>query len=510
MDKREEIINLDPEDSFAAIRNRLAQARGDIVYLGVPRDCAGSKGPVHLRLLQRLSLNLPLRLVLITPDPALKSSARRLGIPTFLSVDEAHRTPMDEWSRPRSLVKKEAPLRSQSRPLFRDGRRFATTTLEAARPQRGEVLLLLSLVGGLLFLAALGGFLLLPGAEVRLQPGSYAFAGTFQMRVDPFAIAVDAENLTVPAQILEVELLGREGIPTSSRKDLPDQAAQGEVVFVNRTADAVVIPKGTVVSTSAGVYIRFRTSEEVFLPGGFGSLVRVPMEALEPGPSGNVPALAINRVEGSLSFQVRAVNDLPTQGGTARQVPFVTLEDKSNLKQSLLQRLWQEARSTLEGQLQGSFLLPGSPELFVIVENYDHLVGEEAAALSLELRVRAQGVTVKESDLTALAQSALKSAAGPGFEVIPGTLEFILGEPTREEDGEILVTMTVRGRKMAALDEEDLKSALAAKSVDQAVDYLKSQLSLADDPQIVITPLGWPLMPWIAARIDISILPGGN
>ena len=68
------------------------------------------------------------------------------------------------------------------------------------------------------------------------------------------------------------------------------------------------------------------------------------IEALEPGPVGNVAAATISVVETApLRGKIRVINENPTQGGGVRQVGVVTRADMDRLKAQLLQQLQQRA-----------------------------------------------------------------------------------------------------------------------------------------------------------------------
>ncbi|MBI2846171.1 MAG: baseplate J/gp47 family protein [Chloroflexi bacterium] len=495
MAEGEEYIQLQIEDDFPAIRRHLSRAGGERVFLLVPPDCVGLNGDVQLRLLSRVLSNAPYRLALVTSDWSLFKRAERAGIAAFLSLEQAKESPPENWAKPRpvpgSLLRKRRPQNV------------------SFSPQRGEVMLLVSLAGGLAILALLLGFLFFPEAEIIISPLTSRLERNFAVIVDPLASEVNEEELTIPGQMLEVELLGKEGMPTTARKDQPSTTAEGEVVFINLTAEPVIIPKGTVVSTSGGINIRFQTKVEANLAPGYGQQLAVPIAAMEPGPAGNVPALAINRVEGGLSYRLRVINNQATSGGTAVQVPYVTLEDKNLLKGRLMQRLQQEGYTSLASQLVGQLLLPGYPELIVLAETYDHAVGDESGALNLELRVLARGIAIREMDLSTIAFSLVQAQAESEIQILPQGMEFILGEP-REEDEKIILPLTVRAQSMPRFDEVQIKNGILGQPIPQALEYIFQELSLTRQPQVEVNPVGWPFMPWLPARIQISINLGGG
>ena len=63
-----EVVYLDPDDTIAAIRERLRGADAERLLLVVPRDCPGLDGLVDLKLLARQIVALDKEVALVTGD----------------------------------------------------------------------------------------------------------------------------------------------------------------------------------------------------------------------------------------------------------------------------------------------------------------------------------------------------------------------------------------------------------------------------------------------------------
>lgn len=118
--------------------------------------------------------------------------------------------------------------------------------------------------------------------------------------------------------------------------------ARGSVTFTNQTTDTVVIPAGTIVSTSGANPIQYRVVNEVTIPGGTESSVETPIEALNAslGSGTNSPARRINVIEGNLSDLLTVENRLPLSGGVDDAFRGVGLRNYEDLlvNQGLRQR----------------------------------------------------------------------------------------------------------------------------------------------------------------------------
>lgn len=87
-------------------------------------------------------------------------------------------------------------------------------------------------------------------------------------------------------------------------------------------AQAVSIPQGTLVQTAGG--IQFVTTQAVILNQGSTS-INVPIEAVNGGAAGNVPAGAITQLLSSLTYPLVVTNANPTTGGTDATTPAQAL-----------------------------------------------------------------------------------------------------------------------------------------------------------------------------------------
>lgn len=118
--------------------------------------------------------------------------------------------------------------------------------------------------------------------------------------------------------------------------------ARGSVTFTNQTTDTVVIPAGTIVSTSGANPTQYRVVNEVTVPGGTESSVETLIEAVDTslGSSTNSPARRINVIEGNLSEMVTVENRLPLSGGVDDAFRGVGLRNYEDLliNQGLRQR----------------------------------------------------------------------------------------------------------------------------------------------------------------------------
>lgn len=121
-----------------------------------------------------------------------------------------------------------------------------------------------------------------------------------------------------------------------------EAGATGEVVFTNQTDQEIVIPAGTVVSTSGDEPVQFRTTAEIILAAGTENTSSVGVEAVDKslGRDTNVRRERIVSIEGELAEQVTVTNPKVTTGGQDNAYEIVGLRNYSDLllKRGIAQR----------------------------------------------------------------------------------------------------------------------------------------------------------------------------
>lgn len=490
-----EVIYLTRADDINTTQARLRATPQRRLVLVVPGGTRLLRREVDFALLHHCVTAQGLAIALVSHDPQVRTLARRHGFPISGSVGRAQK---------------------KARPLGRPS--AVSHQLSVRRGNWEDWLLLLVLILGMALVAAGGAFIVWPQATVTIVPTGGTLEQLVQLTADPSIELVDEEAARIPARLIRKEVKGQAQVSTLARKDVPDVKATGQVVFINRTNEPVEIPQGTIVATSAGTIIKFATVEKITLAAGVGSTARVGIEALDPGPSGNVGPFLINRVaDAALALKVRVTNDQPTEGGSVKQVGVVTTADKGRLRAMLLQRLHQEAQAQLESDLSPQEFLPiESVSIAVLDETYDHLLGEAADSLGLTMRVRAQGIAFDLTKAQRVARAALERAVPAGHTLKPGSFHAeVVRAAMVASDSEkgrlpcMQVVMKARGWTEAAITTGQVIHIVQGRSIPDAVAQLQASLPLKRPPLVSVEPEWWGRIPWLPFRIRVVVASGG-
>jgi hypothetical protein len=502
----QQIIHLERDDDIDVIREKVERAQARKLLLVLPHGSRAFRSPLDFRLLRRQAQRMAIEVALVSNHAATRDLAAQEGVRVYGSVWRGKRA--RRWSLRRRKEAREPnrrkipPWRCLRRPRRGDGgcaEQFAAILL---------ILLTAAAAYGLLF-----G--IVPTATVTLVPATQPIEAQVTITAGRDVEEVDFQTLRIPVRVAQVQVEDDGQVPTTGNRDAPDSLATGTVVFINQLSQPVQVLTDTIVSTSLGTVVRFRTTEAVELAPAIGATARAPIEALEPGSAGNVAANLINTVEGPMSLRVRVINPGPTSGGGFRQVGAVTAADKDRLRSLLLQQLQQRALAEIQKELdETQVALAETLQLDAVLrEDYDQFVGEPAEFLGLTMRVLASAVVYDERDLRAQAFRALSTAPSPGFRLLNGTQRLAAVElmQVSPENREVTLSATATAVSVANLDPGVVREMVKGQEVELARLNLTRALPLATQPDIALGPdwmadRGWlERIPQLGLRILVTV-----
>lgn len=525
-----EILQIDPEATVEAVRRQLAQMHTDRVALFLPDGWSELDNVARMRLIQRQAQIQRCHLGVITRDETTRQAARQLGIPVFLHSDEAGRS---AWRMHPALplIHPRNPAASLPEPpLWRSlGRRQRAAVVEQMeRPDAHQVrqqriraeanyrrplptwMRLVGIVAVLsltvLFLA-LFAFYVLPAATITLEPGRKPVTVTVNLTANPNLNEPDLERNQLPARLIETNIEETGSIATTGSQQKPTDKATGAVIFSNLGSSPVFIPVGSTVSTSTGTPILFRTTVDANVEGRVGAAATVPIEAVDPGTEGNVPANTINTVEGALRYRVGVVGPGGTAGGGSQSAQVVTQQDRDNLLAQLQANAAQKAYETLKHELKpGEWLPQEAVQTFVVAQAFSHFNDEQATELTLTLRSLVRGVAVDEtSTRTVLFASAQSRVPDAGGKLIANSLTTQRVPGVTVDNGNVEFTVTVNADYVVPIDPADVRSVAAGRAPQIVVDALQKRWLLVRPPQIYQDPAWMKTLPPFGNRIQVRI-----
>lgn len=512
MAESEQVIRLSGKEDIHAVRTLLGRAQAKRLLLVVPPNHPAFKRLVRVKMLVRQAHTEGIQVAIVSSDPTIRDLAGQVDLSAFRSVESGQRA--RRWRKGQGSVNGGRP-HGQTNLAWHRGRHAVLARRQqiGQRANWGEVIMLMGLIFGMMIILSAVLLLLVPSAQITLVPRQLPLEQTLTVTVDSTAQSIDYSTLTVPGELLTLPIQTTQQIPTTGRRDVPSAHARGAILFINVTGEPVNVPSGTIVYTSSGSPIRFRTLESAGVPGQIGARVEVPVEALTPGPAGNVGPLQINQVEGAAATAVRVLNPTALEGGDVQQTAVVTAADKEQLQNQLRQRLLQEGRVALEQRLaemaasqEGErFLVPGSVILEITAETFNGSVDDQREVLQLDLRARVSGVVVAQTDLDKVAQRTLEGEVPEGYRMLDDGFRVVPGEAQLNEQGRPVMAVRSEAIAVAELSGEQIRTLVRGQPLDEAEALLLQRLPLAANPSIDISPGWWSRLPYLPFRIFIRL-----
>jgi hypothetical protein len=481
----QQVIYLEGDDDMPAVRHLLEGTQGKQVLLVLPKGYQLFREPLNLRVLRRYAADLALDVALVTRDSRTRQVAREEGVATVSSVRVGRRGRWRGRAPLRSPAERAAAARVSGLRAGHGDTGYGDTAIVWAGRIAGVLLfaLLLLLIVGM-------AALLVPEAKLTLVPYRQPVDATLRLRADPSVERANTAELTIPARLVEAQAEQTGEIATMSKRDAPDAPATGTLTFINQTVVPHEILTDTIVRTSTGTTVRFKTVTTATLEAGVGARAEVAVEALEPGPVGNVAAATINEVETTgLRGKVSVINPSPTVGGGVKQVGVVTRVDMDRLKEQVFEQLKQQAYLELQAQLEEQeFLPPESLTFEILSEVYDQFLDAEADALHLQMRILASGTAVDRANANLLAYEALQEKIPATYELESEEVTFDLSEDVQMDGRVATMEVTAMAQLVADIDRGAARAAVAGLPEEEAVEILAQSFALAELPRVEVVP----------------------
>lgn len=515
MNKNIEYLQLEADDDVTTVRDRLAFLRGKRVLLIWPEQGTPLQRKLDLVLIQREAVRRAVRLAIVTHNDDVIHHAQELNISTFETIKAGER---GKWKRGSTRVF----LNRIQRPEEIDPDDLMPYASRVRTPAQSIRRLAFNMITRTLTLGILGGvvvaiaFLVIPSAQVVIMPELTQLTSSVSITADPTREQsnVDVENAIMPATLLRVEVEERATLPTTGILQLETVPATGRVTFINRSQETVEIPAGSLVSTSAGTPIVFRTLSSITLDSNDGQQAETTVEAIpeSSGLVGNVDAGLINTLIGPLADLVEVRNLVPTTGGEEDSLRTVTQEDHERLIAVLRQQLQERAFRELEPRITGQQLI--IPETVNIAEErndwmtFNYAVGDAAENLTLTMRARVEVTAVDLQIAQQIAYARLSAQIPAGQVIQPNTIQYALeGISQITTNGRVSFNLNASGVVGVAVNAGAIQQQLASLNTETALLWLQSTIPLAEGttPTITVSPEWLPILPILSQRIQVRI-----
>jgi hypothetical protein len=423
-------------------------------------------------------------------------------------------------------------------------RKVTVPPVSKARPsifsQRGGRILIIAFISlAVIVLALLASLYFGSNGTVIITVPTQPSSST--MSYEASTNAQDRQHNTIPSQVLTyIASASDQGTATGTIKQ-GNSSATGTVIFTNNGSQALDIPTDTVVATSGAVVVQFVTTADVLVePASSGNAgPPVPVQAQNPGDSGNVVANAINIIPpdgitkiaqnsniAKTAVNLSVTNPNPTSGGGVANVASVTSGDILPLKNSLHQQVqtqikqWlakvvhaKDVKGTLMPDVLGSSTLLKEEKLVTTPA-----LGQAApnGKFNGVLSVTVSVLVIRDAAIQAAGGSQLNATAlkmKPAFVLTTQRpVNVTVTKSSASPDGTTLaITVKATGQIMQRVAGQEIGKLVAGKPVSQAKSDImggKAGVNGVVDTRIDIFPSLLGIMPFRPEQIHVIVQPG--
>ncbi len=353
----------------------------------------------------------------------------------------------------------------------------------------------------------------------------------------------DVKQNTIPSQVLTYTAnAAGQGSATGTIKQ-GNAVATGTVTFTNTGSKALDIPTGTIISTSGTAPVLFVTVADALIQpqGSSNTPSVVPVQAQNPGESGNVAANSINFIPPSsitsieqapgnngitiLPGTLTVLNPSPTSGGGATNVQAVSSNDPTVLANTLHKQVQAQITGWLAkvlhtGDVRGTPMpdvLGSSNSLPQEKLMTTPAVGQAAAGgkFSGVLSVTVSVLVIRDTAIKTVARAQLMAEAlkKKPVSVLATQLpvDAIVTKSSSSKDGSTLsIIVTATGQIVQQYSVQDISNLVAGKGVDQAISDIKSGgagINGVIDTRVDMFPSFLSIMPFRPEQIHIIVQP---
>jgi hypothetical protein len=495
------IVHLDSHDDTISARDKLSWAKSPRVLIVWPKYGNVLTRRLDLVLLQRFATQHSLQIGLVTHDADVLDNAEILAIPTFESLDDVSDSGWRRRARhrpkpaPAFRKRKETP---QPKTSLHDHSRIG-------RPSSQNKYLRFLLPAVTLILLLFLALLLTSNAELIISPATEAQTVEFVMRLDTSLDSPGAEG-EIPGQLLTVRVSDQIRLPTSGEVAIPASPSRGFVTFTNLTSNDIDIDTGTGLRATNYDNQRFVTLESVLLPGEIGAQAEAEIEAIAPGPSGNLPTGAIDAIEGTLGLQVEVTNIIYLSGGENEVRAAVSEADFSRAENDLQKILEDQALQQLNALLFDDLIfLDNSLHLIQIHDRtFDRELGEPADTLGLTMEIEFGAYAFRHADAQVAASNILAHHRPSGFLSIPASFGFeVMHDNLEIENGYVDITTQAWQDIYKPVDKDTLRRILQWEKPARALSLVSQEVTLTEAPTLFLSPSWLPRIPFLRTQISI-------
>ena len=490
------IVSVSKQDDLYSIQDKLTWNKSGKVLLKLEEGNTTFLSRKELALLLRYANSIGSQIGIVTEVRAIRFSAQRYGIPVFRTLREAQQK---GWQQ-----SKESNLRVDEAKRLNDLQRIQSFTPTKRKELPFILRLIVFFVAVLAVLSLVAFFIPSASVNVEMQTDQQELAIPIQASTDLSAIDLSG---TLPVYTRQLTINLTDQVQCSGLMEVPVSKARGDILIQNLTETEIEVPVGTVFSSSTIEGIRFASLESATLPAGVNETIKIPIEALSPGISGNVAENTINSVEGNLGLFITVSNPDALSGGMNQSAHTPTVQDLAKLRAQLMHTEVSQAEDQfISSQTEGELFVPGSIRIIEIThESYEPELGQPSEILKMEQEVVVEGWFLHRTDVSQVMKTILDAQLDPGWVAGSDDLVYEATASPRLSGNTLNWQFNASRSLKQAIPVEKIRKNIVGKTPQQALAAI-SQLGItANQVDLQVYPNWWHRLPFLENRIEVTI-----
>ncbi|OGG08996.1 hypothetical protein A2154_00190 [Candidatus Gottesmanbacteria bacterium RBG_16_43_7] len=363
----------------------------------------------------------------------------------------------------------------------------------------------LAIVYGLFYVL----FSILPHVTVKISVDPVKINQQKVVTVDPNTTTINPEKMIVPAKKLDHTVSGEEIIKVTGTKNIGDPAT-GQIIIYNKSLSGKTLKKGSALTSNG---LSFTLNDEVKVASATESIGSITFgkttAAITAAQIGTKSNLAQNSEFEFADYDTDiliARNEQPLFGGTSREVTVVTRKDYDTLTKKATDKLISQAKGELAQNVGGSqILIDDTIAVNVTDKTFQEELDQEAKELHGKITLTVSGYAYDQVQIQTLFTQSLSASAPPGYSLNSDNIQVTLSDIQVKKTGIIQTEADASALAIPQLKPDEIKAALAGKSISAAQEYLKTLSGITEVNFLFSVPYAKSKIPKRIANIQLEI-----
>ncbi len=517
-------IYFESDDEITSAVDKIKSAESNTLDIVIPKEAIILQSVVNLKLLKRQAESLGKEITIVTQDKVGTKLAGQIGIPVVAKEGEIYKVmnvsekddvkpePTEEdiefkEKQPEAIEKKEEIVGKATKVEPKNGKEKLKGWEWVKAHWKGALVA----SGFVLLLIAMAAYVYVPLARINIKLAAQKEKIDIIFVADAKATNVDSETQTIPAKEVTEEEEKTETFQATGEKDVGNKATGKAKICNTEDSDAFTLNAGSKLISGT---LTYKTTANIQVPGASvvgGSVVEecsfeVTIQADNVGPTYNKESAGIAFAIPALTGSYSGKSTTAISGGTSEKVKYVTADDISKAKESLLKSVENELKGKILDGLSGGQLLEDAMEIEEVEAKASVSSGAEKDSFTYTYKGKGTAIVFSQDDLLSLAEQVLANKIGSGKEIVEKESLVSEAKVTKAdfESGKLNANLAGEAYIATKINEDEFKIQISGSKESEAISYI-SNIDGVELVEINFFPSFYKRVPRIKSHIYLKV-----